>query len=89
MSRDQIDQKNPDATDTVDPTVPGHDPGADPDSVTLFGKKSPGVQRIEVISSQFRLIDRICLFCSIFLLAYVYGLDGTIRYTYQVCCFHS
>jgi MFS transporter, SIT family, siderophore-iron:H+ symporter len=46
--------------------------------------KSPGVQRIEAISLHFTLRDRICLFLSIFLLAYAYGLDGIIRYTYQV-----
>lgn len=52
---------------------------------TLTGKKSPGVQRIEAIATHFHLVDRIFLFLSIFLLAYAYGLDGTVRYTYQVC----
>ncbi|KAJ5647116.1 Siderophore iron transporter 1 [Penicillium lividum] len=49
----------------------------------LVGEGSPGVRRIEVINSHFRLIDRICLFAGVFLIAYVYGLDGTVRYTYQ------
>jgi SIT family siderophore-iron:H+ symporter-like MFS transporter len=52
--------------------------------VQLLGEGSPGVRRIEIIASEFRLIDRVFLFCSIFLVAYVYGLDGTVRYTYQV-----
>lgn len=45
---------------------------------------SPGVKRIEAISSTFTRTDRILFFFSIFILAYVYGLDGTLRYTYQV-----
>lgn len=52
--------------------------------VQLLGEGSPGVRRIEIIASEFRFIDRIFLFGSIFLVAYVYGLDGTVRYTYQV-----
>jgi SIT family siderophore-iron:H+ symporter-like MFS transporter len=52
--------------------------------VNLLGQGSPGVRRIEIITSHFRLIDRVCLFFAIFLIAYVYGLDGTVRYTYQV-----
>lgn len=56
--------------------APAHD-------VQLLGEGSPGVHRIEIINSHFRLFDRICLFASVFLIAYVYGLDGTVRYTYQ------
>ncbi|PLN79065.1 MFS general substrate transporter [Aspergillus taichungensis] len=44
---------------------------------------SPGVQRIEAISSTFTRTDRVFFFFFIFILAYVYGLDGTLRYTYQ------
>ncbi|KAJ5791284.1 uncharacterized protein N7518_008295 [Penicillium psychrosexuale] len=51
--------------------------------VSLLGKGSPGVRRIEIITSHFRFWDRIFLFIAIFLIAYVYGLDGTVRYTYQ------
>lgn len=50
----------------------------------ILGKKSPGVQRVEAIAEHFRLSDRILFFLGIFLVAYAYGLDGTIRYTYQV-----
>ncbi|EEP77330.1 hypothetical protein UREG_02179 [Uncinocarpus reesii 1704] len=58
-------------------------PPVDERSVSIFGKKSPGVQRVEVISEHFHLLDRVVFFFGIFVLAYAYGLDGTIRYTYQ------
>lgn len=51
--------------------------------VRLLGEGSPGVRRIEIIASHFRLVDKVFLFLSIFLVAYVYGLDGTVRNTYQ------
>ncbi|KAJ5896786.1 Major facilitator superfamily domain general substrate transporter [Penicillium subrubescens] len=51
--------------------------------VHLLGEGSPGVRRIEIIASHFHLVDRVFLFLGIFLIAYVYGLDGTVRYTYQ------
>lgn len=53
-------------------------------SITLLGAESPGVRRIEVISSQFRLVDRVVLFFAVFLVAYAYGLDGMVRGSYQV-----
>lgn len=53
---------------------------SDEESITAHS----GVKRIEAISSQFRLVERTFLFFGIFLMAYVYGLDGTVRYTYQV-----
>ncbi|KAL5350871.1 ferrioxamine B transporter [Pseudogymnoascus australis] len=56
---------------------------SDDSSKHIYGAKSLGVKRIEAISAQFTGLDRIVLFCSIFLVAYAYGLDGTIRYTYQ------
>ncbi len=51
----------------------------------VSAEMSPGVKRIELISSQLGLYSRICLFASVWLVAYVYGLDGTVRNTYQVC----
>ncbi|ETW83548.1 major facilitator superfamily [Heterobasidion irregulare TC 32-1] len=51
--------------------------------VNLLGDKSPGVKRIEAISASFTRWSKISLFVSIFLVAYAYGLDGTVRYTYQ------
>lgn len=49
----------------------------------LLGEKSPGVARIEAVSSQITLTNRIFIFIGVFLIAYAYGLDGSIRYTYQ------
>ncbi|ODM14539.1 hypothetical protein SI65_10025 [Aspergillus cristatus] len=53
------------------------------ESVSLLSKESPGVKRIELISSHIHLTDRIFLFSGIFLIAYVYGLDNQVRQTYQ------
>ena len=53
-------------------------------SIALLGAESPGVRRIEVISSQFQLVDRVVLFFAVFLVAYAYGLDGMVRGSYQV-----
>ena len=50
----------------------------------LLGGKGPGVRRIEAISSQFTNFDRVFIFIGVFLIAYAYGLDGSVRYTYQV-----
>jgi SIT family siderophore-iron:H+ symporter-like MFS transporter len=76
----------------VDPNPISRDSNKDPlnqtvpanELVSILGKGSPGVRRIEIINSHFRFHDRVCLFVSIFLITYVYGLDGTVRYTYQV-----
>ena len=53
-------------------------------SANILGAKSPGVQRIEAVSRHIQNPDRIVIFIGIFLVAYAYGLDGMIRYTYQV-----
>ncbi|KAK9455180.1 MFS general substrate transporter [Dipodascopsis uninucleata] len=43
-----------------------------------------GVKRAEVISDQYRnRMGKTVVFLSIFLVAYAYGLDGTVRSTYQ------
>ncbi|KAL4865535.1 hypothetical protein BDV12DRAFT_174503 [Aspergillus spectabilis] len=44
---------------------------------------SPGVKRIELLNSQLGLYARISMFFGIWLIAYVYGLDGGVRNTYQ------
>ena len=54
------------------------------DEIALIGETSPGVKRIEAISKHISRTDRWFLFFGVFLIAYVYGLDGTLRYTYQV-----
>ncbi|CAK7204314.1 ferrioxamine B transporter [Sporothrix eucalyptigena] len=48
-----------------------------------LGAQSAGVTRIEALSSVLTLTDRIALFFGVFLIAYAYGLDGTVRYTFQ------
>ncbi|KAL4960732.1 putative siderochrome-iron transporter Sit1 [Aspergillus stella-maris] len=58
-------------------------PDAPNDQPASEGEISPGVKRIELISSQLGLIGRICMFFGVWLIAYVYGLDGTVRNTYQ------
>ncbi|ODQ82275.1 hypothetical protein BABINDRAFT_178632 [Babjeviella inositovora NRRL Y-12698] len=46
--------------------------------------KSLGVRRAELLMKEYDSIAyKIILFFSIFLVAYAYGLDGTIRYTFQ------
>ncbi|KAK1764300.1 siderochrome-iron transporter [Phialemonium atrogriseum] len=50
---------------------------------SIFGEKSPGVVRIEAISTVITRFDRIFIFIGVFIIAYAYGLDGTLRYTYQ------
>ncbi|CBF82008.1 hypothetical protein AN5378.2 [Aspergillus nidulans FGSC A4] len=45
---------------------------------------SPGVRRIELINTQLGRYGRIAMFFGIWLIAYVYGLDGGVRNTYQV-----
>lgn len=52
-------------------------------STPLIGKKSPGVVRIEALAAHISFYDRIAIFFGVFLIAYAYGLDGTLRYTYQ------
>jgi len=54
------------------------------EQVTILGKKSPGVARIEAINAHLTSFDRWFLGIGVFLIAYAYGLDGTVRYTYQV-----
>ncbi|KAL1955479.1 hypothetical protein VTO42DRAFT_8505 [Malbranchea cinnamomea] len=54
-----------------------------PTSMHLLGEKSPGVQRVEAISQFFTLPVRVLFFFGIFLIAYAYGLDGTLRGQYQ------
>lgn len=51
--------------------------------IKLIGKTSPGVQRMEAISKHITFKDRILLFITIFVLAYAYTLDNTLRYTFQ------
>ena len=49
----------------------------------LTGPTSPGVLRIEALTTHIRTRTRAVLFLAILLLAWAYGLDGTLRYTFQ------
>ncbi|EXJ93019.1 MFS transporter, SIT family, siderophore-iron:H+ symporter [Capronia epimyces CBS 606.96] len=60
----------------------GEQPSDRRDSI-LVDDKSPGVARIEAMNQVITRTDRIFLFIGVFLIAYAYGLDGTVRYTYQ------
>lgn len=54
-----------------------------PREMPVFGDKSPGVARIEIINSHLTQTDRIFLFIGVFLVGYAYGLDSQVRSTYQ------
>ena len=56
---------------------------SDSRSSKALAEMSPGVARVEAISSILTTKDRIALFLGVFLISYAYGLDGTLRYTYQ------
>ncbi|SCV05153.1 LANO_0H01222g1_1 [Lachancea nothofagi CBS 11611] len=50
----------------------------------LQQRKDAGVSNVEVYAHQYNnAVYRTMLFFSIFLVAYAYGLDGTVRYTFQ------
>ncbi|CAI6037291.1 hypothetical protein V2G26_021272 [Clonostachys chloroleuca] len=75
------------APEPVSPTYDEKHPVAEQSAAhtmqSLKSLESPGVSRIKAISSVLTLTDRIFIFFGIFLIAYCYGLDGTLRYTYQ------
>jgi SIT family siderophore-iron:H+ symporter-like MFS transporter len=59
---------------------------SDDTSASLIGRKSPGVERIEAIAAHISLWDRVAIFFGVFLIAYAYGLDISVRFSaYQVC----
>ncbi|KAJ4367044.1 ferrioxamine B transporter [Neocucurbitaria cava] len=64
---------------TPSPDHSDHETGKTP----LIGAQSPGVIRIEAIAEHMTLVNRIFIFFGVFLIAYAYGLDGTVRYAYQ------
>lgn len=59
-------------------------PNLDEKTAKVIYEKSPGILRIEAITSMFTRWHLAWLFFAIFLVSYCYGLDGTLRYTYQV-----
>jgi SIT family siderophore-iron:H+ symporter-like MFS transporter len=66
--------------------TPGNDHGHEVPSTAAEAVRditSPGVQRIKAMSEVITFTDRIFIFFGVFLIAYAYGLDGTVRYAYQ------
>ncbi|KAG5660401.1 hypothetical protein KAF25_003007 [Fusarium avenaceum] len=66
--------------------TPGNDHGHEVPSSAAEAVRditSPGVQRIKAMSEVITFTDRIFIFFGVFLIAYAYGLDGTVRYAYQ------
>ncbi|SPQ26752.1 8d9a960b-0e8a-4734-8f53-5ec0d10c0c68 [Thermothielavioides terrestris] len=57
--------------------------GDDGRSPPSMSDKSPGVRRVEALASVLTTWDRVFIFVGVFLVAFAYGLDGTLRYTYQ------
>lgn len=54
------------------------------EEIDIFGTSSPGVLRMEILREAITNWDRIRIFFSLFLVAYAYGLDSTLRFIYQV-----
>ncbi|KAH6842701.1 major facilitator superfamily domain-containing protein [Chaetomium sp. MPI-CAGE-AT-0009] len=52
-------------------------------SVSPSDDKSPGVRRAEALAAVLTTTDRVFIFLGVFLVAFAYGLDGTVRYAYQ------
>lgn len=53
------------------------------DTETAFGDKSPGVRQIEAIARNLTKGHRWVLWIAVFLTAYAYTLDLSVRYSYQ------
>lgn len=68
-------ERSPDFNDTFEPETAL-------DAVKNINK-SPGVVRIEAIASVITRTDRYFIFFGVFIISYAYGLDGTLRYSYQ------
>ncbi|CAG8972102.1 hypothetical protein HYALB_00011234 [Hymenoscyphus albidus] len=53
------------------------------DEIDIVGEESPGVVRARILADHLTTWESVRIFVSLFFLAYVYGLDGTLRYVYQ------
>ncbi|KAL4972367.1 major facilitator superfamily domain-containing protein [Aspergillus desertorum] len=83
-----LDNKGVQGASTAAPEPPpvyaeANDASHFPPSAPDTWETSPGVKRIELINTQLGLYGRIAMFFGIWLIAYVYGLDGGVRNTYQ------
>ena len=77
------DPRDADASLEQMPQQRGNDLGRRRSTSLFRGTKSPGVARMEAISSSLTPTERITLFFGIFLVGYAYGLDSQVRSTYQ------
>jgi SIT family siderophore-iron:H+ symporter-like MFS transporter len=57
---------------------------ASSEDADYIGHASPGVQRMQIIARDLTIKDRIFILVSLFLIAYVYGLESLLRPVYQV-----
>lgn len=75
-----MEMKHPDASES-------HIVSSDRSQDSVPDVDSLGVKRVQLLSAYITPVDRIFIFFGVFLIAYVYGLDGQVRVTYQVCIF--
>ena len=83
MARSGDDNPPLEATATADSThsdLPGRASSVSPSPAD---EKSAGVRRAEALAAVLTTTDRVCIFLGLFLVAFAYGLDGTVRYAYQ------
>ncbi|EAQ84815.1 hypothetical protein CHGG_08829 [Chaetomium globosum CBS 148.51] len=83
MARSGDDNPPFEATATADSAhsdLPGR---ASSVSASPGDEKSAGVRRAEALAAVLTTTDRVCIFLGVFLVAFAYGLDGTVRYAYQ------
>ncbi|ANB13923.1 Sit1p [Sugiyamaella lignohabitans] len=76
MVSDSVEEKSRDGPEGYQPSYEGFDQQAEKE-------KSIGVRKVEIYSSQYKLVGKIFVFFSVFLVSYAYGLDSNIRYVYQ------
>lgn len=75
----EVLEKEAGTTTAVGPALTTSSPA--PSYIELI---DPGVRNIEIYAEQYsRPLYRVGLFFSLFLIAYAYGLDGSVRYTFQ------
>ncbi|KAL1840499.1 hypothetical protein VTJ49DRAFT_412 [Mycothermus thermophilus] len=58
-------------------------PGMVTNPPSSIDETSPGVRRIEAVAAVLTTRDRVFIFLGVFLLAFAYCLDGTLRWAYQ------
>ncbi|KAJ6781825.1 hypothetical protein PWT90_08771 [Aphanocladium album] len=95
MSDQKLSTTSVSATAVIDKTNDDHSPHGSKTHGRMMAAEnlrdivSPGVARMEAITACMTLTDRICIFFGVFLIAYAYGLDGTLRYTYETYATNS